>query len=417
MLKVINISYSDAAGGAAIGAMRFHKMLLKGGINSKLFVVDKITDEEGVFELPNRKYRRILSSSLTRLLTKYSDPNNPIARSHNLVPMGLTKFINNLDADIIQFHWMGANTISIFEMAAIKKPVFWKLPDMWPFCGMTHYNLPNQPDRYKKKYTKKNKFFLNKAYDTDRLVWMIKYLTWRKFKPYFIGPSKWITNCVNSSYLFNKSEARHILNPLDINQFKLLDKNKCRDKYGVNKNQKVIMLSALNVLNDKRKGVHHLINALNDRDVLNQTDNIICIIVGAKNNDNQVINDIPVRYIETTNNPLKLAEYLNIADVFVLPAEMDNLPNVIKEATACGVMCVGFNIGGMPDMIEHLETGYLAKPFDSHDLAKGIDWCINNASKDKSQKIRKMAVCKHSEEIVFDKVKKYYLDILKRREL
>ena len=417
MLKVINISYSDAAGGAAIGAMRFHKMLLKGGMDSKLFVVDKITDEEGVVELPDRKYRRKLASALTRLLTKYSDPNNPIARSHNLVPMRLTKFLNNLDADLIQFHWMGANTLSIFEMAAIKKPVFWKLPDMWPFCGMTHYNLPNQLDRYKEKYTKKNKYFLNKAYDTDRLIWTVKYLTWKRFKPCFIGPSKWITNCVKSSHLFNKSEARHILNPLDLNQFRLLDKNKYRNKYGIDKDHKVIMLSALNVLNDKRKGVHHLIDALNNKDTLNQSNNIICIIVGARKNDSQVINDIPVRYIETTNNPFILAEYLNIADVFVLPAEMDNLPNVIKEASACGVMCAGFDIGGMPDMIKHLDTGYLAKPFDSHDLSKGINWCLNNASKDKSLKIRKMAINKHSEEIVFDKVKEYYMDILKRREL
>lgn len=41
------------------------------------------------------------------------------------------------------------------------------------------------------------------------------------------------------------------------------------------------------------------------------------------------------------------------------------------EATACGTPCVGFNIGGMSDMIEHKYTGYLANPFDPNELASG----------------------------------------------
>jgi len=39
---------------------------------------------------------------------------------------------------------------------------------------------------------------------------------------------------------------------------------------------------------------------------------------------------------------------------------------------------VAFNIGGMSDLIEHKKTGYLAKPYESEDLARGIAWVLEN---------------------------------------
>jgi glycosyltransferase involved in cell wall biosynthesis len=45
---------------------------------------------------------------------------------------------------------------------------------------------------------------------------------------------------------------------------------------------------------------------------------------------------------------------------------------------ACGIPCVTFNIGGMPDMIEHKRTGYLATPYEEADLADGIVWVMSD---------------------------------------
>ena len=66
------------------------------------------------------------------------------------------------------------------------------------------------------------------------------------------------------------------------------------------------------------------------------------------------------------------------ADVFVTPAQQDNLPNTVLESLACGTPVVAFNIGGMPDMISHLENGYLAKFQDVQDLQKGILYCLDH---------------------------------------
>ena len=48
------------------------------------------------------------------------------------------------------------------------------------------------------------------------------------------------------------------------------------------------------------------------------------------------------------------------------------------ESLSCGTPTVAFNIGGNSDMIEHQKNGYLADPFSVDDLAKGIDWVLNN---------------------------------------
>ena len=59
-----------------------------------------------------------------------------------------------------------------------------------------------------------------------------------------------------------------------------------------------------------------------------------------------------------------------------------DLPNTVAEALACGVPCVAFDISGLSDMIEHRKTGWLAKPFDTVDLAAGIKWVARHEHQD-----------------------------------
>jgi glycosyltransferase involved in cell wall biosynthesis len=60
------------------------------------------------------------------------------------------------------------------------------------------------------------------------------------------------------------------------------------------------------------------------------------------------------------------------ADLFVLPTLAENLPNAALEAVASGTPCVSFDVGGVPDVVRHMETGYLARLGDAAALAEGI---------------------------------------------
>ena len=50
------------------------------------------------------------------------------------------------------------------------------------------------------------------------------------------------------------------------------------------------------------------------------------------------------------------------------------------------MVSVAFRIGGMPDMIEHEVTGYLAHPFDVDDLARGLAWVLSDRGRLRSLK-------------------------------
>ncbi len=76
------------------------------------------------------------------------------------------------------------------------------------------------------------------------------------------------------------------------------------------------------------------------------------------------------------HDEISLALLYSAVDVFVAPSRQDNLPNTVVEAIACGTPTVAFKIGGMPDLIQHQVSGYLALPDDVKDLARGIEWVL-----------------------------------------
>ena len=77
-----------------------------------------------------------------------------------------------------------------------------------------------------------------------------------------------------------------------------------------------------------------------------------------------------------------IASAYRAADLFVLPSLSENLPNTIMEAMACGVPCVGFKVGGIPEEIDHQKNGYVAAYRDSDDLARGISWVLCEADRE-----------------------------------
>ena len=62
------------------------------------------------------------------------------------------------------------------------------------------------------------------------------------------------------------------------------------------------------------------------------------------------------------------------ADIFVIPSLEDNLPNTVMESLACGTPVVGFHTGGIPEMVGHLQEGFIAPQKDAEALAQGLYW-------------------------------------------
>lgn len=411
-LKVAHLCFADARGGAAIGARRLHQSMRRCGVNSTLYVVEKYGDDDTVIKLPKGHRRRKLARKVQQEIVKRQHSNNPIVRTLNIVPVGTASTLNNTDADIVQMHWIGADTISIGEIVKIKKPVVWKLPDMWAFSGAEHYLLPGDRPRYRDGYSSDNRQYHESGLDLDRLIWLYKKKRWKNARFSVVGPSSWIANCAKESVLFKNLNVRHILNPLDVDLYAIRSRETTRKRFALPQTKKLIGFGAFHATRDTRKGLHHLREALTHLAGQHSIDDIEFVVVGADGEKNEEIAGIKVNYLGVINDENILVDAYNAVDLFVLPTEADNLPNVVKEATCCGIPCVGFRVGGMPDMVDHLDTGYLAEPFDTQELAQGIIWTLDNVGENKRDLIRARAEAKHAQAVAVKKYLDFYQEIL-----
>ena len=137
--------------------------------------------------------------------------------------------------------------------------------------------------------------------------------------------------------------------------------------------KKLILFGAMSAVSDPRKGFQELTKAFKAISM----DNIELVIFGSSKPDNPIDFGFPAHYLGRFNDDISLRVLYSAADVMVTPSLQENLSNVVMESIACGTPVVAFNIGGNPDMIDHQKNGYLAKPYDTKDLAEGIKWILN----------------------------------------
>lgn len=71
-----------------------------------------------------------------------------------------------------------------------------------------------------------------------------------------------------------------------------------------------------------------------------------------------------------------VAEYLQLADIFLLPSVWDGLPNALLEAMACQCCCIASDAGGIPEVITQGKTGFILMRSQLHQLGEAILECL-----------------------------------------
>lgn len=413
--KVLHLTFNWGNGGAAIGARRLYSSMRKYGLDCEMLVVRNEhphNQEPTVFERP--LWRVKLANKTYARLNRWHKTGSPVLKSYNLMPTGLHKVINASDADIVQCHWLGANTISIPEFAKIRKPVFWKLPDMWAISGAEHYDLPTDKPRYQLGYNQASKQEHETGFDLNKWVWKYKCRHWRspELNLNIVTPSKWLGQCVKDSVLFGDRPVRQIYNPIDTDLFKPADRQQALDDLGLGHlaDKKIISFGADGATTARRKGYHHLKSAL-EKLATKRSDCALLVFGGHKKSQEDMFG-FPAYSLGRIDDVRTVAKLYAASDVFALPTERDNLPNVIKEAMVCGTPCVAFDVGGIPDMISHKVDGYLVQPFDVADFAEGIDWVLNHADADFKNTVYETAITRHSQKTAVLNYLDYYQTVL-----
>ena len=140
-MQIIHASYSDLSGGAARAAYRIHRCLLQAKIDSRMQVLSKSSDDPTVTG-NSSKIGRItteIRTGIGLLAKKTIKSCDPVRYSAGILPSNWVKSFHASDADVINLHWVGAETLSISEIGQIRKPIVWTFHDMWAFTGGCHY--------------------------------------------------------------------------------------------------------------------------------------------------------------------------------------------------------------------------------------------------------------------------------------
>ena len=160
--------------------------------------------------------------------------------------------------------------------------------------------------------------------------------------------------------------------PIDI--FQPIDRQEVKRAINISPSAKVILFGADN-LGNTRKGFAYLLEALRRYRTKGERE-IVLVTFGNLDPGITINSPYPLLPCGTIHDESNLASIYSMADLLVIPSLEDNLPNTVLEAMACGTPIVGFSIGGIPDMVEHKKTGYLATAGNVDELITGIDWIL-----------------------------------------
>ena len=412
-MRVLIVNTSERIGGAAIAAGRLVEALKNNGIKAKMLVREKQTDRLSVIEL-KRNWWRVWQFIWERILIWKENR----FKKHNLFAVDIANTGTDITtipefqaADIIHLHWINQGMLSLNDIRKILqsgKPVVWTMHDMWPCTGICHH--ARECDKYHQEchhcpYIYKGgrkKELSNQVFKKKKEVYQSAPVT-------FVTCSRWLKERAGQSALLKGHTIVDIPNPISTGLFKPQNALAARNKMELPTDKKLILFGSVKVT-DKRKGIDYFIESCKLLAEMHpELKEELGVVVYGKNSE-QLKPLIPfqVYALDYISNEKDLVNIYNAVDLYVTPSLEENLPTTIMEAMACGVPCVGFNVGGIPEMIDHLHNGYVAEYKSAEDLANGIIWTLSESEyQSLSEEACRKAVSNYSESIVAKK----YIDI------
>ena len=392
-MRVLIVNTSERTGGAAVAASRLMKALNNNGVKAKMLVRDKESDSLTVVGLPKSPmlHWHFLWERLVIFCRLHFSRKHLFEIDIANTGSDITKLREFQEADVIHLHWINQGMLSLNGICKILrsgKPVVWTMHDIWPATGICHLTLGCH-------------YFVNRCANCKYLpggggsndlasrIWQKKQQMQVDENIYYVACSRWLESEAKTSALLKGQKITSIPNPIDTHIYKKGSKEEARQRLGLPLDKKLILFASQRVTNEN-KGMSYLIEAC--RQLSDQ-----CEVVILGGHAEEVVEQLPMKAypLGYVNEEQRIVDVYNAADVFVLPSLSENLPNTIMEAMACGVPCVAFKVGGIPEEIDHLKNGYVAAYRDAEDLAKGIAWVLKEADYESlsQQAVHKVMQC------------------------
>ena len=376
-MNILQINAAADTGGAGVAMMRLHHALIAEGHQSRIVARLRRSPQPNVLTIPEAlsvrqsPAHRLLNNIRMQLDAWFALP-GLYGSTRHLLDSDLFR-----QAEIVQLHNLHGFYFNygLLPQIAERKPIVWTLHDMWPLTG--HCAYAYECARWQtgcfdcpllrgsgRRLVEPRPMLI----DRTSQQWERKRTLYQNSRLHIVTPSDWMASQVKQSILADALSIDCIPNGIDLETFSPRDQASARQALGIPRESKVILFVAAKVIQG-RKGLAYLYSAL--QTMQGKEEHILLTIgrTGASLQQLQNFKQIHLGHIgdESTLNLAYCA-----ADLYVMPTLADNLPLTVQESLASGTPVVSFDIGGLPEMVRHMETGYLARYKDSSDLAAGM---------------------------------------------
>jgi len=382
-MRVVIINRSDALGGAAIASARLCHALCHAGVDARMLVLDRRTDDDVVQAVgtPLGNRYRFLAERLAIYARNGLNRDTLFRIDTATHGVNLSRHPWVREADIIVLGWINQAMLSldgVAWLAALDKPVVWVMHDMWNATGVCHH-----AEECQGLYAQCEACPLLPA--GSRLAqraWQRKHGLYSKNSLHFVAVSNWLKQVCQSSSLMRECDITVIPNPIDVVQF---DAGFLNDNpWCIEPGRQTLVMGAAR-LDDPMKGLGRLTAALQWL-VKNRPDaasRMHLVLYGALR-DVSVLNEVSIPYTHL-GYVTDLQQVYRHAHVVVSASDRESFGYTLVEGMACGCTAVTTGQSGQRDIVEHLKNGYVTDNLSPQALAQGLIWALDNPRNRQSQ--------------------------------
>jgi len=356
-MKIAIFNTYDKTGGAAKAAHRLYSglILLKQSVHYFVKMKTDLSDDN-IEELSTFKKPMLF---IDRLIQKYYITQNRTPISNTVfsityagVDIPSSKALK--DADIINLHWVEKylSLKSIQQLVDLGKPIVWTLHDEKAFTGGCHYTTGCES--FKSDCSECIQLEKD-PYHLAQKTLAAKYALLKDANISVITPSRWLAKQAQESMLFKNKEVVAIPNGIDTDIYVPLNKLECKKVLNIDPGSLVLQFGAQDN-RELRKGFHYLIEAIefclknNAFKQMCNENKIIILCVGEPSKEIEAL-PIQTKSVGYIDNDADMVKLYSATDIFILPSLEDNLPNTMIESLACKTPVIGFNTGGIPEVV------------------------------------------------------------------
>ena len=365
-LKIAQISTIDKKGGAAKVAWVLKEGLKARGLGTQMFVGQKLSNDPDV---------KIITDSILDSNTYYKEQGFLYYDINSTFKLSSQKEF--LESDVVHYHNLHGNYFNPFALSALteSKPSVWTLHDMQSMTGHCAYSFDCEKWQTGCGNCPHLEAYPSIIRDRTAEMWHDKKLIYKESDFELIVPSQWLKNIVEKSILKDK-RVHLIYNGIDESIYRPLDKHAIRKMFKIPPNAVIISFVAQGGLIDKRKGGNFILEAY--RYFTAKYPNVFFICVGDTSDKAPTERFLQIPFVLDEE---KLVQLYCASDIFLFPTLADNCPLVILEVMGCGVPIVSFNTGGIPELIDHGQTGLIAGFKNSEEFIKMTEYLVADKAK------------------------------------